>query len=131
MIVAIPIGRLMKIHRHDTPTSSPPTGGPTEAATAATPAQIPTTRVCWRARNDGYNSPSDVGTIMAAPTAWIARPAIKTPRSGARAHAAEASVKKAIPPPQSSPRALVDDVGTASDLLPVPGRLVTAVGVAP
>ena len=52
--VASPIGTLMrKIHRQSMPTSSPPTGGPAVAATAATPAQIPTTIACCRLGNAG------------------------------------------------------------------------------
>lgn len=47
--VAMPTGTLIrKIHRQSRVTSSPPTGGPAEAAIAPTPAHRPTTRVCWR-----------------------------------------------------------------------------------
>ena len=52
--VASPIGTLMrKIQRQSMPTSSPPTGGPAVAATAATPAQTPTTIACCRLGNAG------------------------------------------------------------------------------
>ena len=52
--VASPIGTLMrKIQRQLSPTSRPPTGGPAVAATAATPAQMPTTVACCRRGNEG------------------------------------------------------------------------------
>ena len=58
----IPIGRLTrKIHRHESVTSRPPSGAPDDAATAATPAQAPTTRLCWRAGKVGSSRPSEAG----------------------------------------------------------------------
>ena len=96
--VTIPIGTLMrKIQRQSMPTSSPPTGGPAVAATAATPAQIPTTIACCRFGNAGYSRPSEVGTTSAAPTACTARAATSTPSVGAAAHAAEARVNTSTP----------------------------------
>jgi len=96
--VAMPIGTLIrKIHRQDASTSSPPTGGPAVPATAATPAQMPTTMACCRFAKAGYSSPSEVGTIRDAPTAWTARAATSRPSEGAAAHAAEAKVNTATP----------------------------------
>ena len=97
-MVATPMGTLTrKIHRQLNPTSSPPTGAPEEAATAATPAHTPTAAVCWRAGKDGSSSPSEAGTMTAAPAACSTRPAISTPRTGATAHSTDAAVKMATP----------------------------------
>src|SRR6202012_5896720 len=82
--VATPIGTLMrKIQRQLASTSRPPTGGPDDPATAATPAQMPTTVACCRLGNDGYSRPRDVGTIIAAPTACTARAATRKASDGA------------------------------------------------
>ena len=52
--VNTPIGTLIrKIQRQSRPASSPPTGGPADAATAATAAQKPTTIAWWRRPNAG------------------------------------------------------------------------------
>lgn len=66
---------------------------PSRAATAATPAQMAATTVCRVRGNAGSNNPSEMGTISAAPTAWVRRPAISTPGLGATAHSTEADVK--------------------------------------
>src|ERR1700722_18514827 len=94
-----PIGRLTrKIQRHDTLAMTPPSSGPNGEATADTPDQIPTTMVCWRAGNDGESRPREWGTIIAAPKAWTARPAMSSPKVVASVHISDANVKTTTPP---------------------------------
>src|ERR1700760_3645973 len=60
--VATPIGTLIrKIQRQLSSTSRPPTGGPDDPATAATPAQMPTTGGGWRLGDDGESRPRGGG----------------------------------------------------------------------
>ncbi len=97
-IVKIPIGRLTrKIQRHESVTSRPPNGAPDDAATAATPAQAPTTRLCWRAGKVGSSRPSEAGTMLAAPAAWTTRPSTSTSSEGATAHRTEPAVNTTTP----------------------------------
>jgi len=103
--MASPIGTLIRnTHRQLASTSRPPIGGPDVAATAATPAQMPTTRLCSRFGNAGRSRPSDAGTITAAPRACRARAVTSTGRLGDAAHSAEAAVKAATPPSRNRRR---------------------------
>ena len=96
--VTTPMGTLIrKIHRQSKPMSSPPSVGPIDAATAATPAHVPTTRLCSRCSKRGQSNPIDVGTIIAAPMPCSIRPATATHSAGAHAHATDATVKTATP----------------------------------
>src|ERR1700722_446951 len=98
MTARTPIGTLTrKIQRHDTEEIRPPSSGPHGEATAETPDQMPTTMMCWRRGNDGYSRPSEVGTIIAAPTAWIARPAMSIANVGASAQISDARVNTTTP----------------------------------
>ncbi len=81
--------------------------GPLPAATAPTPAQIPTAVPRWRAGNADRASPSEVGSNTAAPTACSARPAIKTGRAGATAHPSEARPKMTRPARKQPRRPMV------------------------
>jgi hypothetical protein len=93
-----PIGTLStKIHRQLDATSRPPTVGPRVPATAASPAQSPTTRLCWREGKACKSNPSEVGTMTAAPTACAMRPPTRIGSVGARAHTTDATVKTTVP----------------------------------
>ena len=87
----------MKISRQLTSTSSPPSGGATEAPTAPIPAHAPITVERRSGGNIGSTSPSEFGVSAAAPTPWTTRAATSASTDGAIAHSPEPSVKRARP----------------------------------
>jgi hypothetical protein len=72
-------------------TRTPPSEGPVAAATAPVAAHSAVAVARFSAGNSGSISPSEVGTTIAAPTAWSTRAAITSSTLGATATSADAA----------------------------------------
>jgi hypothetical protein len=97
-IASRPSGTLtMKISRQLTSTSSPPSGGATEAPTAPIPAHAPITVERFAGGNSGSTSPSEFGVSAAAPIPCSTRAATSVSSVGASAHRADPNVNSASP----------------------------------
>src|ERR687891_774072 len=96
--VATPMGRLIrKIQRQSTLSSRPPSTGPPAAERPPTADNKRTAPRRRSAGNAASRSPSEHGTMTAAPVAWTTRAAIRTPTPFAAAQSADPSVKTATP----------------------------------
>ena len=95
----MPIGMFTKKAQRQPPqsTSTPPSDGPSAAATAPVAVQMAVAVARWWAGNSGSSRPSEVGTRIAPPTAWSMRAATSISTEPATPQSAEATRKVPIP----------------------------------
>ncbi len=95
----IPIGRFTRNASRQLlmSTSTPPSDGPSPAASAAEALHRATPCVRSGPGNACSTSASDAGTRIAAPRAWSTRAAIRNATLGAAEHSTEASVNSTMP----------------------------------